>query len=51
MHTDTSLRVFRQVTALLGDALRYFANETCKRFNTVETDLEYQARNRATANG
>jgi len=25
MHTDTSLRVFREVTAMLGDGLRYFA--------------------------
>ncbi|KIM42576.1 hypothetical protein M413DRAFT_408453 [Hebeloma cylindrosporum] len=49
MHTDTTLRIFRQTTTLLGDALRYFANETCKHFKTFETDKEYQARNRATA--
>ena len=49
MHTDTTLQVFRQTTTLLGDALRYFANETCKHFKTFETDKEYQARTRATA--
>jgi hypothetical protein len=37
------------MTTLLGDALRYFANETCKHFKTFETDKEYQARTRATA--
>ena len=49
MHTDTSLKVFCHATSLLGDALRYFALETCCHFNTVETDSEYQARNRALA--
>jgi len=49
MHTDTTIRIFRQTTTLLGDALRYFTNETCKAFKTFETDKEYQARTRATA--
>ncbi|KAF8955983.1 hypothetical protein BDZ97DRAFT_1672464, partial [Flammula alnicola] len=48
MHTDTTLQIFRQTTTLMGDALRYFANETCKHFQTFKTDKEYQARNRAT---
>ncbi|KAF8871117.1 hypothetical protein BD779DRAFT_1454508 [Infundibulicybe gibba] len=47
MHTDTSLRVFRQLTTNLGAALRYFADETCQHFQTFETDKEYQARSRA----
>jgi len=49
MHTDTTLRIFWQMTTLLGDVLRYFANETCKAFKTFETDKEYQARTHATA--
>ena len=49
MHTDTTLRIFRQTTTLLGDMLRYFTNEMCKAFKTFETDKEYQARTCATA--
>ncbi|TFK76058.1 hypothetical protein BDN72DRAFT_930755 [Pluteus cervinus] len=49
MHTDSSLRVLRQVITSLCNALRYFAYETCKNFKTVETDKEYQARQRQTA--
>ena len=49
MHTDSSLQEFRQVTTLLGEGLRYFADETCQHFQTFETDKEYQARNWTTA--
>ncbi|RDB17809.1 hypothetical protein Hypma_000673 [Hypsizygus marmoreus] len=49
MHTDSSLRVLRQVTKALGDGLRFFADETCRHFDTFETDGEYQAWNRAAA--
>ncbi|KAF8879128.1 hypothetical protein BD779DRAFT_1162769 [Infundibulicybe gibba] len=49
MHTDTSLHVFQQLTTVLGAALRYFADETCRHFQTFETDKEYQARSRASA--
>jgi hypothetical protein len=49
MHTDSSLAVFREVTTVLGDSLRFFANETCRHFTTVETDREYQARQRTQA--
>ena len=49
MHTDSSLRVFRQVTTVLTDSLHYFADETCHNFNTFESDKEYQARGRATS--
>ena len=49
MHTDSSLQEFRQLTSALGENLRYFADETCQPFQTVETDKEYQTRNRAAA--
>ncbi|TFK61425.1 hypothetical protein BDN72DRAFT_904115 [Pluteus cervinus] len=49
MHTDSSLHTLRLVITSLCDALRYFAFETCKHFKTVETDKEYQARQRQTA--
>lgn len=47
MHTDSSLEVLRSVTEVLGNSLRFFADETCRHFRTVETDSEYQARSRA----
>lgn len=47
MHTDSSLKVLEAVTVELGKSLRYFAEETCKHFATVETDNEYAARSRA----
>lgn len=49
MHTDSSLKVFKHVTIAFGKAMRYFAEETCKQFNTVETASEYAARSRASA--
>ncbi|KAH7924391.1 hypothetical protein BV22DRAFT_1195981 [Leucogyrophana mollusca] len=48
MHTESSLKVLDQATVLLGQRLRFFADETCKHFRTVETDKEYAARSRAT---
>lgn len=47
MHTDSSLKVFDHITSTFGDALRFFAQETCVHFATVETDSEYGARSRA----
>lgn len=49
MHTDSSLRVLGIATSHLGEYLCYFTNETCRHFQTVETDLEYQACTRAAA--
>jgi hypothetical protein len=47
MHTESSLKVLEDVTIALGQDLRYFAEETCKHFKTVETDKEFAARTRA----
>lgn len=49
MHTDSSLKTLDTVTTTLGDALRFFADETCRHFDTVELDKEYRARGRAAA--
>ena len=49
MHTDSSLQELRQLTTIMGEHLRYFADETCQHFQTFKTDKEYQARNRAVA--
>lgn len=49
MHTDSSLEVFDIITVAFGQKMRSFAEETCKDFNTMETDKEYQARKRAEA--
>jgi hypothetical protein len=46
-HSDTTLKVLDNVTALLAKSLRYFAQVTCPAFNTVESDREYSARCRA----
>ncbi|KAI0030723.1 hypothetical protein K488DRAFT_53583, partial [Vararia minispora EC-137] len=47
MQTDTPLRVLEDVTDILMHAIRYFHDVTCVAFNTVETDKEYAARQRA----
>ncbi|KAI0030620.1 hypothetical protein K488DRAFT_53810 [Vararia minispora EC-137] len=47
MHSDTPLHVLEDVTDVFMHALRYFHNVTCTAFNTVETDKEYAARQRA----
>jgi hypothetical protein len=49
MHTDSSLQVLDIITIAFGQKLRDFAEETCKNFDTVETDKEYQALKRAEA--
>ncbi|TFK58883.1 hypothetical protein BDN72DRAFT_948719 [Pluteus cervinus] len=49
MHTDSSLQVLKKVTVNLCDGLRYFADETCAHYDTVETDKEFQARKRQKA--
>jgi len=49
MHTDSSLEVLDIITIAFGQKLRDFAEETCKNFDTMETDKEYQARKRAEA--
>jgi hypothetical protein len=49
MHTDSSLQVLDIITITFGQKLRDFAEETCKNFDTVETDKEYQARKRMEA--
>jgi len=49
MHTDSSLEVLDIITIAFGQKLRDFAEETCKNFDTVETDREYQTWKRAEA--
>ena len=43
MHTNSSLEVLDIITIVFGQKLQDFAEETCKDFDTVETDKEYQA--------
>ena len=47
MHTDTSLKVLDDVTVVLTNRMRYFADAVCPAYATVETDGEYSARYRA----
>jgi hypothetical protein len=47
MHTDSSLEVLDIITIVFGQKLQDFAEETCKNFDTMEMDKEYQARKRA----
>ncbi|KAF8256632.1 hypothetical protein EI94DRAFT_1821442 [Lactarius quietus] len=47
IHTEMTLKVLDHITVLFARALRHFKETTCPRFNTVETDREYQARRRA----
>ncbi|KAJ8457369.1 hypothetical protein ONZ51_g11576 [Trametes cubensis] len=49
MHTDTSLQLLDDATAVLGHDLRHFAGVTCAAYNTRETQAEYEARKRAEA--
>ncbi|TFY53731.1 hypothetical protein EVG20_g9986 [Dentipellis fragilis] len=44
MHTETTLKVLDNVTMLFAKSLRFFAQVTCLKFKTVETDAEYRAR-------
>jgi hypothetical protein len=41
MHTDSSLEVFDIITVAFGQKMRSFAEETCKEFETMETDKEF----------
>lgn len=47
MHTDSSLKLFDQVTHILGAEMRYFAGVTCPEFDTCETTAEHGRRVRA----
>lgn len=49
MHTDTSLKLFEQVTAALGAQLRQFEHVVCPEFATKETQREYAAHLRSEA--
>ncbi|KAH9916588.1 uncharacterized protein BXZ73DRAFT_105780 [Epithele typhae] len=47
LHSDSSLDLLDDTTALLGHEMRYFAAITCPQFDARETAAEYQARRRA----
>ncbi|TFK68774.1 hypothetical protein BDN72DRAFT_650911 [Pluteus cervinus] len=49
LHTDLTIQELRLATTHLGEALRFFAQETCVHFKTCETDKEFQARKRRIA--
>ena len=49
MHTDSSLEVLDIITIMFGQKLHNSAEETCKDFDTVEMDKEYQAHKRVEA--
>lgn len=46
MHTDRTLRMLEDLTTTLGDRLRFFANNTCSNYSTVELPREAAARQR-----
>jgi len=49
LHTDSSLDVFRGLTAAFTWQIRHFANKVCPKFDTVETPSERAAIIRADA--
>lgn len=49
MHTDSTLEVLNNITTTFGQCMRHFAEETCSKFETFETDKEHGARTRAEA--
>ncbi|KAI0708940.1 hypothetical protein C8T65DRAFT_740004 [Cerioporus squamosus] len=49
LHSDTSVGLLDDTTAILGYELRFFANVTCLHFRTRETQREYEARKRGEA--
>jgi hypothetical protein len=49
MHTDYTLQILEELTTKLGDQLRFFANETCLAYSTVELPRETAARQRRKA--
>src|ERR1700733_15641564 len=44
MHTDYTLKIFEELTAALGDKLRFFATSTCLDYDTFELPCEAAAR-------
>ena len=44
MHTEYILKMFEELTTMLGDQLQFFANETCSNYNTFELPREAKAR-------
>jgi hypothetical protein len=46
MHTDPTLALFEDTTALLGVKFRHFVNNICRKFNTHELQREANARAR-----
>jgi hypothetical protein len=46
MHSDTTLDIMDQVTALLGNAFRHFSADVCPTYNTKELPREAEARRR-----
>ena len=46
MHIDHTLRIFEEVTVLLGDQLRFFATITCSNYDTFELPRETAAHKR-----
>ena len=49
LHTDETLEVLKEVSGILGDQLRLFANETCSAFSTQELRREAESRRRRQA--
>ena len=49
LHTDETLEVLKEVSGILGDQLRLFANETCSAFSTRELRREAESRRRRQA--
>lgn len=49
MHTNSSLDVLDNITTAFGQRMRHFAEDTCSKFDTFETDKEHGARTRAEA--
>lgn len=46
MHTDPTLKIFEELTTVLGDKLRFFADVTCANYKTFELPREAAARKR-----
>jgi len=46
MHTDHTLKVLEELTAILGHQLRFFSTEICSNYDTLELPKEARARRR-----
>ena len=46
MHTDHTLKIIEELTAILGNQLRLFAIEICSNYDTFELPKEARARRR-----